>query len=505
MHSLIKLILEKDQSLYRRHAVNKLKIKFHLLLFLIKQIRWHLLSLVILISMGTIIFSILEQWNVFISFYFTIVTLSTVGYGDFVPKHDTSRLASSIIVLIGISIFALSMQKMAEHIIEFRLDPSIESHISLNHIENAIVILGYGKVGSEIAEMLMKSGYKNIVIIDSNTTRIEEARTRGLITIEGDVKEPLFLANLNWKKVKYTFISLHDDETTIFTALVVKTYDPTTNVIIHIREYRSLDLCKRLNITNVVLQEYAVFIDLNKILFKDLDIMVTDLPLKQHRIVRLQKLPDDREISPELLDRVWVIGRITLATKEFDQVVPVETLNDYMKRWKHIKKPLDRFDLLVLGDAHDLRDMEAIKTRTYQKIYENVLLLGSGIISRISLQLLQYTAKEIWIATKDEDILKHGEKDDIHSIPAHMTEINRFSPSFLKKMDLVIISSHEDPEMLFFLSYLRMHNKTAIVIAQIRDHQNLHIFNQLGLNHSIELERAVARQMIHCSELLEKK
>ncbi len=254
--------------------MNKILLRAYLIIHVLKQVKWHLLSLLILILSGTISFSILEGWNLLISFYFTIVTLSTVGYGDFVPRHNASRLASSLVVLVGISIFALSLQRMAEQIIEYHLDPSIKSHILLSHMERTVTILGFGKVGSEIAEMLKTTGLNDIIIVDSNPERIEKAKNLGYIVIEGDVREPAFLAKMNWKNVKHAFISLHDDETTIFTALVVKTYDPTTNVIIHIRDYRSLDLCKRLNLTNIVLQEYAIFVDLNKILFKELEVMV---------------------------------------------------------------------------------------------------------------------------------------------------------------------------------------------------------------------------------------
>ena len=484
--------------------MNKIKIRLHLLVFLLKKIKWHLLALLVLITLGTLLFSFLEGWDLIISFYFTVVTLSTVGYGDFVPQHHLSRVVSAVIVLIGISIFALSLQKMTEQILEFRLDPSIKSHIMLNHMENVIAILGYGKVGSEITNILSEKGFTNILVVDSDPERIEEAHLQGFITIEGNVREPQFLVKVNWKHVKHAFISLHDDETTIFTALVIKTYDPTTNVIIHVRDYQSLDLCKRLNLTNIVLQEYAIFIDLNKALFKELDVMITDLPLKHYRISRLRQLPTDKNITKDLLDKIWVIGRITLKTKEFDQVMPVETLKDYMNRWKHLEKPLDTFDLVVIGEPQILRDIEAVTPPKRKIIYNNALILGDGIVAKISHRLLQYTAKNLWIATKNEDFIKRSEKDDVHVIPADITDLNRFSPQFIKKMDLVIISSHEDPEVLFFLSYLRMHNKNALVIAQIRNHENLHIFNQLGLTVSVELERVVARQMIHCSELLER-
>ena len=61
--------------------------------------------LVILIAIGTVGFRIIEDWTWVQSFYFTVSTLTTVGYGDLVPTSDGSRLAASIFMLFGILAF----------------------------------------------------------------------------------------------------------------------------------------------------------------------------------------------------------------------------------------------------------------------------------------------------------------------------------------------------------------------------------------------------------------
>lgn len=55
------------------------------------------------IFIGTVVFHFLESWTWIQSFYFSVITLTTVGYGDLVPSTDMARLFVAIYILIGVS------------------------------------------------------------------------------------------------------------------------------------------------------------------------------------------------------------------------------------------------------------------------------------------------------------------------------------------------------------------------------------------------------------------
>lgn len=57
-----------------------------------------------LLVIGTVVYHLLEGWSWLNSFYFSACTLTTVGYGDFVPTTDLSRLFTAFYVLSGVSI-----------------------------------------------------------------------------------------------------------------------------------------------------------------------------------------------------------------------------------------------------------------------------------------------------------------------------------------------------------------------------------------------------------------
>ncbi len=72
------------------------------------KLRTSLVSAVVslfgLIGIGTWIFHVIEEWSWAESFYFSVTTLTTVGYGDLFPTTDGSRIIASIYILIGVGI-----------------------------------------------------------------------------------------------------------------------------------------------------------------------------------------------------------------------------------------------------------------------------------------------------------------------------------------------------------------------------------------------------------------
>jgi len=61
-------------------------------------------ALLLLIIIGTISYHWLENWSWVQSFYFTVCTLTTVGYGDLYPTTDDTRFFTAIFILSGVSI-----------------------------------------------------------------------------------------------------------------------------------------------------------------------------------------------------------------------------------------------------------------------------------------------------------------------------------------------------------------------------------------------------------------
>jgi hypothetical protein len=89
-------------------------------LFKQPEYRAILVWVIILLGIGTIFFNQVEGWEVLDSLYFSVVTLSTVGYGDFSPDTAAGKVFAIVYMLVGLGLLTafvsmLSKQRLARH------------------------------------------------------------------------------------------------------------------------------------------------------------------------------------------------------------------------------------------------------------------------------------------------------------------------------------------------------------------------------------------------------
>ena len=77
-----------------------------------------ILSLLIItfLLIGTFSYHKLEGWNYMDSFYFSTITLTTIGYGELHPTNDTSKIFTIIFVLSGVGIFLFALTVISSNI-----------------------------------------------------------------------------------------------------------------------------------------------------------------------------------------------------------------------------------------------------------------------------------------------------------------------------------------------------------------------------------------------------
>lgn len=68
-------------------------------------------TLMVLIASGTVYFRLVEGWTWLDSYFFTVVTLSTVGYGNLVPATAAGKIGTTVFILLGLGIFAVAIQQ----------------------------------------------------------------------------------------------------------------------------------------------------------------------------------------------------------------------------------------------------------------------------------------------------------------------------------------------------------------------------------------------------------
>jgi voltage-gated potassium channel len=74
-----------------------------------------LITTIIILIIGTLVYHYVEGWGFIDSFYFSVVTLTTIGYGDFSPQTDAGKLFTVLYIVAGIGMILSFINTIQHH------------------------------------------------------------------------------------------------------------------------------------------------------------------------------------------------------------------------------------------------------------------------------------------------------------------------------------------------------------------------------------------------------
>ena len=74
-----------------------------------------LITTIIILMIGTLTYHYVEGWSVVDSLYFSVVTLTTIGYGDFTPQTDAGKIFTIIYIVVGIGMILSFINTIQHH------------------------------------------------------------------------------------------------------------------------------------------------------------------------------------------------------------------------------------------------------------------------------------------------------------------------------------------------------------------------------------------------------
>ena len=189
-----------------------------------KELRIIIISIAVILIAGTAGYSLLEGWNLLDSLYMTIISITTVGYGEVHPLDSRGRIFTIMLILGGMSILAYSVHYFGQHLIEGELRNifgrrRLEKKISL--LKNHYIVCGFGRMGQIVTDELRKRKLK-VVVIEKEKEIAEKLRDEGYIFIQGDATEEDVLLKANIRKAKALVATLPEDAENLYLTITAR-------------------------------------------------------------------------------------------------------------------------------------------------------------------------------------------------------------------------------------------------------------------------------------------
>ena len=169
--------------------------------------------------------------------YFTMITVTTVGYGDIVPVTQQARMFDTFVVTpIRLFVWLIFLGTAYDFLLK-RVWEKWRMSVIQRHLEGHVVVAGYGTSGSEAVSELVRRGADpgSIVVIDEDVHALRAAEGCGTAVLEGNATRNAALEAVRVASAKAMIVSAGRDDTSILIVLTARRLAPTIPISVVIR------------------------------------------------------------------------------------------------------------------------------------------------------------------------------------------------------------------------------------------------------------------------------
>jgi len=198
-------------------------------------------ALFVTVAGGTLGFIFIEHYPPFDAFYMTLITISTVGYGEVHALSHAGRIFNSFLIFFGVTIMLLAVGGMTQAIIELELNRYFEKRRTkkmIDALKDHYIVCGFGRIGRGAAGELQRAGVP-FLIVDQDENRVEWAMKSGMLAVVADATDDETLKEAGVLRAKGLIATLQSDADNLFVILSAKALKPSLLVSARIASEQS--------------------------------------------------------------------------------------------------------------------------------------------------------------------------------------------------------------------------------------------------------------------------
>ncbi len=328
------------------------------------------LMLLFIVLLGIAGYIGLEGFRFIDAFYMTIITLTTVGFGEVHPLHTEGKIFTAVLSVMSLAFFAYSISIITTYFVEGQLSYFFRGYKtkSTRNMENHVIVVGFGRNGQQVIEELYAHNHP-FVVIDQNHDVLQHYQGKPIRFIEGDATDDAVLEKAGVRTAMATITTLPNDADNLFVALTARSMNPRLTIVSRASNENSEKKLKVAGVNSIVMPEKVGGAHMAKLIARpDIVEFLEHLSVRGEDPTNLEEI-ECRELPEEYVNKT--INEIGVRKKSGANVVGFKT-----PEGKYIINPspdtvvLPDSKIFVLGTREQISNMKHILRSAPEKTGE---------------------------------------------------------------------------------------------------------------------------------------
>lgn len=216
-----------------------------------------LLLLVVVVATGVLGYTQISGYSAVDALYMTVITISTVGFGEIQPLNDGEKLFTVFLITTSIVSFGYTVSAFTEYIVSGQLFQQLKLkkvQKRIEKLEGHTIICGFGRNGRQA--MIKLQNYKQqYVIVEKDDDVIEYIDREGNFNVHGNATQDEVLKRAGIEKASNLITALPSDADNLFVVLTARQLNKNCKIISRASNETSYDKLKIAGANNVIMPD----------------------------------------------------------------------------------------------------------------------------------------------------------------------------------------------------------------------------------------------------------
>ena len=216
-----------------------------------------IILLIGVIAIGILGFKFMAHYSWVDAIYMTVITITTVGFGEVQPLDDFSKIFTIFLILTSVVIVGFAISVISEYILSRNNIDELKQRKmqkKIDSLSNHIIICGYGRNGKQAATKLL-AYKKSFVVIERDKEIIDKFKSELVSFVHGNANEDEILLQAGIDRATDLISALPSDADNLFVVLTARQINSSLHIISRASQEATYNKLKLAGANNVILPD----------------------------------------------------------------------------------------------------------------------------------------------------------------------------------------------------------------------------------------------------------